>query len=705
MTRMRINNPLLALLATCGLVFLSAEAWAWQTNISGTAGGGTFNAVAVDEAGNVVAAGSTTNTDTGGDFTVVKFDGASGAEVWRYVITGNATRTPDVANAVAIDGAGNVVAAGVIFTTCLGANCGPLSDFIVVKLDGATGVELWRQIIDDSYTDMDPTGVEDVAYAVSLDGAGNVVAAGALGYSSIVPKLDGANGGEWWRRVMTGSAGRNPINAVAVDAVGNVVAAGKAVGNYGDPNTGWDFAVEKFNGDTGATLWRQALHGTLNDADSYEIAFAVAIDKLGDVMAGGQTTNTDTGIDFTVVKFDGATGVEEWRRTINGTSNGSDWAGAVTVDGDGNAMAAGVTVNGGSRDFTVAKFDGASGVELWSQVIRGDGPNNGALAVTVDGEGNAVAAGFTANGFGGVDFTVAKFEATLGSERWRQVIGSASGTSGQARAVTVDHAGDVIAAGSVSNLATVVKIADDTTSATPPPDPSGSRVEEADPAVVYTGTWISRSISFLSGGGAVLSTEPSARATVTFTGTGIRWIGYRDEWSGIARVFMDDVLVAEVDTYATPYEAQAIIHTVSGLSNGTHTLVIEVTGNRNPASGGEWIWVDAFDILGEAPPPPDDTTAPSVSLTSPANGTALAGTISVTADASDNVGVTQVQFFDGTTSLGMDTTNPYSVPWNTTDTSNGLHTLTAVALDDAGNSTTSGEVLVSVSNDTTPPSP
>ena len=81
--------------------------------------------------------------------------------------------------------------------------------------------------------------------------------------------------------------------------------------------------------------------------------------------------------------------------------------------------------------------------------------------------------------------------------------------------------------------------------------------------------------------------EQQARAILTFTGTGISWIGYRDEWSGIARVFMDGVLVAEVDTYATPYESQAIIHTVSGLSDGTHTLVIEVTGNRNPASGGD----------------------------------------------------------------------------------------------------------------------
>ena len=42
---------------------------------------------------------------------------------------------------------------------------------------------------------------------------------------------------------------------------------------------------------------------------------------------------------------------------------------------------------------------------------------------------------------------------------------------------------------------------------------------------------------FFSGGDAVLSMDAGARATFTFTGSEIRWIGTRDEWSGIARVF------------------------------------------------------------------------------------------------------------------------------------------------------------------------
>jgi uncharacterized protein (TIGR03118 family) len=98
-----------------------------------------------------------------------------------------------------------------------------------------------------------------------------------------------------------------------------------------------------------------------------------------------------------------------------------------------------------------------------------------------------------------------------------------------------------------------------------------------------------------------------------------------------------------------------------------------------------------------------DIVAPTVALTAP-SGT-VSGTVAVTADAADNVGVAQVEFFAGTTSLGVDTTAPYSVDWNTTTTANGSVSLTAVAKDAFGNSTTSAAVAVTVANapDTTPP--
>jgi len=100
-----------------------------------------------------------------------------------------------------------------------------------------------------------------------------------------------------------------------------------------------------------------------------------------------------------------------------------------------------------------------------------------------------------------------------------------------------------------------------------------------------------------------------------------------------------------------------------------------------------------------------DTTPPTVSITAPAAGATVSGTsVTVSANASDNVGVVGVQFkLDGVNLGAEDTASPYSTAWDTTSASNGSHTLTAVARDAAGNSTTSASVSVTVSNDTTPP--
>jgi hypothetical protein len=94
-----------------------------------------------------------------------------------------------------------------------------------------------------------------------------------------------------------------------------------------------------------------------------------------------------------------------------------------------------------------------------------------------------------------------------------------------------------------------------------------------------------------------------------------------------------------------------------------------------------------------------DTSAPNVAVTSPSSGSTVSGTTTCTATASDNVGVAGVQFmFDGAPYGAELTSAPYTMSWNSSNTSNGSHTITAVARDAAGNKTTSGAVTVTVSN-------
>jgi subtilisin family serine protease len=91
-----------------------------------------------------------------------------------------------------------------------------------------------------------------------------------------------------------------------------------------------------------------------------------------------------------------------------------------------------------------------------------------------------------------------------------------------------------------------------------------------------------------------------------------------------------------------------------------------------------------------------DHTAPTVAITSPANGATLFLSTTLQASASDNVGVTQVVFYDGGTVIGTDTTAPYSMSWSLLGVSKGTHTLTARAHDAAGNVTTSAPISVKV---------
>src|SRR5262249_18458888 len=98
-----------------------------------------------------------------------------------------------------------------------------------------------------------------------------------------------------------------------------------------------------------------------------------------------------------------------------------------------------------------------------------------------------------------------------------------------------------------------------------------------------------------SGGSAKLAVDPGARATFTFTGQSAKWIAFRDQWAGIAKVYVDGEFKKEIDTYASPEVAPTVMFTVTGLAPGAHTLSIEVAGRRNPASMANWIWIDAFD--------------------------------------------------------------------------------------------------------------
>ena len=186
-------------------------------------------------------------------------------------------------------------------------------------------------------------------------------------------------------------------------------------------------------------------------------------------------------------------------------------------------------------------------------------------------------------------------------------------------------------------------------------------------------------------------TEPANGATVT--GSVSVSASASDNVGVVGVQFLLDGANLGAEDTSSPYSVSWNTATAAA---GSHTL----TARARDAAGNT---TTSTTITVTVP----DTTAPTVSMTAPANGAIVTGTVTVSATASDNVGIAGVQFFlDGANLGAEDTASPFSVSWNTTTFANGTHLLTAVARDVAGNTTASAALTVTVQNvvpDTTPP--
>jgi putative lipoic acid-binding regulatory protein len=163
---------------------------------------------------------------------------------------------------------------------------------------------------------------------------------------------------------------------------------------------------------------------------------------------------------------------------------------------------------------------------------------------------------------------------------------------------------------------------------------------------------------------------------------------------GVAGVqFLLDGVNLGAESLVAPYTVSWNTATVA---DGSHTL----TARARDAAGNSATSSAVIVTVQNNPP---DTQVPTISITAPAAGN-VSGTISVTANASDNVGVAGVQFLLNGVNLGTeDITSPYSISWGTITVANGTYTLTARARDAAGNTATSAGVIVTVNNDTQVP--
>ena len=150
------------------------------------------------------------------------------------------------------------------------------------------------------------------------------------------------------------------------------------------------------------------------------------------------------------------------------------------------------------------------------------------------------------------------------------------------------------------------------------------------------------------------------------------------------------------------YRALSTKMTASTNYAGARTAFLAAATDLYSATSAEYAAVqNAFAAINVGTPAGGgggDTKPPSTALSAPTAGATLTGAVTVSATASDDVGVTKVEFYAGTTLIGSDSSAPYSVTWNTGSVGNGTYSLTSKAYDAAGNSATSTAVSVRVNN-------
>ncbi len=123
----------------------------------------------------------------------------------------------------------------------------------------------------------------------------------------------------------------------------------------------------------------------------------------------------------------------------------------------------------------------------------------------------------------------------------------------------------------------------------PPP------VEDDDPAITYTGTWQQHNHPAASAGHLTYSGETGATAEFTFDGTGLRWHVAKGPMGGKAKAWLDGAGPLLVDLYSPSLQLVTLERT--GLPVDAHTVVIEVSGEKNPASSNYFVDIDAFEVV------------------------------------------------------------------------------------------------------------
>src|SRR5437588_5772 len=136
--------------------------------------------------------------------------------------------------------------------------------------------------------------------------------------------------------------------AIAIDSSGNVYVTGRSNGGQG---ADFDYATVKYNS-TGQEQWVARYNGPENGDDH---AVAITVDNSGNVYVTGESQGSGTGYDYATIKYNSG-GQQQWVVRYNGPGNGTDAAFAIALDRSGNVYVTGFSFGSGTNfDYATIK--------------------------------------------------------------------------------------------------------------------------------------------------------------------------------------------------------------------------------------------------------------------------------------------------------------------------------------------------------------
>ena len=261
------------------------------------------------------------------------------------------------------------------------------------------------------------TGIEnasDVARAIAVDNTGCIIISGVTDYywgtiDFVTIKLNPSGDTVWAAQYNSPQNGYDYFSAMALDGSNNIYVTGE-IYNIGGNH---DIITIKYN-PYGDTVWTRRYSGPANGDDK---VYAFAVDNSGNVFITGSTYYAETGFDYLTIKYN-TSGVQQWIRTYAGLgySNYLDYAYSIALDDFGNSYVTGATeISTYDFDYATIKYD-SDGNEKWVIKYNGTGElNDYANSICVDNSGYVYVTGCSMGVGTGWDFATIKYTQTPSS--------------------------------------------------------------------------------------------------------------------------------------------------------------------------------------------------------------------------------------------------------------------------------------------------